>query len=89
MACVQLIKTNQVLNVLAVEDSKEHYVKKVSLGNPILQIDYTLQFDLNLYFVTCATCRNLRIVQSNFTKSKNSVTYKATRENYNFCIFNS
>lgn len=89
MACVQLIKTNQVLNVLAVKDSMEHYVKKVSLGNPILQIDYTLQFDLNLYFVTCATCRNLIIVQSNFTKSKNSVTYEATREKYNFCIFNS
>lgn len=84
MAYVQLIKTNLVLNVLAVEDSMVHYVKKVSLGNPILQIDYTLQFDLNLYFVTCATCRNLKIVQSNFTKSKNSDTYEVTRENYQF-----
>lgn len=84
MAYVQLIKTNLVLNVLAVEDSMVHYVKKVSLGDPILQIDYTLQFDLNLYFVTCATCRNLKIVQSNFTKSKNSDTYKVTRENYQF-----
>lgn len=84
MAYVQLIKTNLVLNVLAVEDSMVHYVKKVSLGNPILQIDYTLQFDLNLYFVTCATCRNLKIVQSNFTKSENSDTYKVTRENYQF-----